>query len=241
MRSGIAIVLGTALIFATTAAVEAQKGNGHGPKPKATSTTTTTKTHGGGGTKVHAQATTTTKATKTTVAHGPKVKTTPGGGNKTRTTTATTTTTASAKKPSRTTSVATSGTTTSGTTTSGTTTGTVPLTKVQQKLQRNTNLASKLQGRLPAGTDLMTAADGFRNLGQFVAAVNVSNNLGLSFTELKTDMVTNGMSLGQAIQDQRKSVDGTAVARRAESDANTLITTTETTTSTTSKKSKKGS
>ena len=233
MRSGIAIVLGTALIFATTAAVEAQKGNGHGPKPKATSTTTTTKTHGGGTTKVHAQATKTPKATKTTVAQGPKVKTTPGGGNKARTTTATT---ASAKKPSRTTTVA-----TSGTTTSGTTTGTVPLTKVQQKLQRNTNLASKLQGRLPAGTDLMTAADGFRNLGQFVAAVNVSNNLGLSFTELKTDMVTNGMSLGQAIQDQRKSVDGTTVARRAESDANTLITTTETSTSTPSKKSKKGS
>jgi hypothetical protein len=53
----------------------------------------------------------------------------------------------------------------------------VPLTKVQQKLQRNTNLAAKLQGRLPAGADLMTAASGFKNLGQFVAAVNVSNNL----------------------------------------------------------------
>ena len=245
MRSGIAIVLGTALIFATTAAVDAQKGNGHGPKPKATSTTTTTKTHGGGVTKVQAQTTKathaqTTKTTKTTVAHGPKVKTTPGGGNKSRTTT-TSTVTASSKKPSRTTTAATSGTTTSGTTSTGTTTGTVPLTKVQQKLQRNTNLASKLEGRLPAGTNLMTAADGFRNLGQFVAAVNVSNNLGLSFTELKTAMVTDGMSLGQAIQDQRQSVDGTAIARRAEADANTLISTTETTTSATTKKSKKGS
>lgn len=101
------------------------------------------------------------------------------------------------------------------------------LTPVQQKLQRNTNLASKLQSRLPAGTDLNAAAAGFRNLGQFVAAVNVSNNLGLDFPTLKTAMVVDGNSLGQAIQAQKTTVDGNTVATRAERDADVEIRSTE--------------
>jgi hypothetical protein len=105
---------------------------------------------------------------------------------------------------------------------------------VQQKLQQNTNLASKLQSRLPAGTNLTAASSGFRNLGQFVAAVNVSNNLGIPFAQLKTRMVDQGMSLGQAIQDARpKTTDTTVVVRRAETDADALIRTTERTTTTT--------
>lgn len=100
---------------------------------------------------------------------------------------------------------------------------------VQQKLQRNTQLASKLQSRLPAGTDLMTAASGFRNLGQFVAAVNVSTNLGLDFTRLKTSMVEGGSSLGQAIQSQRRTVDGNTEAVRAQRDADAMIRATEST------------
>ena len=120
---------------------------------------------------------------------------------------------------------ATTGTTTSGTSTTGTT---VVLTPVQQKLQKNTNLAAKLQTRLPAGTDLNTAAAGFRNLGQFVAAVNVSNNLGLDFTTLKTAMVTDGKSLGQAIQSQKgTTVNATDQAHRAERDADAMIRSTE--------------
>ena len=124
----------------------------------------------------------------------------------------------------------TNSTTTTTTTTSGT--GTAPLSKVQQKLQRNTNLASKLESRLPAGTNLKQAADGFKNLGQFVAAVNVSNNHKLEFATLKTDMVDNGMSLGQAMQKQRKTIDGPVEAARAERDADTLIRITETTSTT---------
>jgi hypothetical protein len=99
----------------------------------------------------------------------------------------------------------------------------VTLSAVQQKLQRNRNLAGNLERRLPAGTDLIAAAEGFRNLGQFVAAVNVSNNLGISFTELKSRMVDDGMSLGQAIQAERNDVDATALVLRAERDAQTLI------------------
>jgi hypothetical protein len=119
-------------------------------------------------------------------------------------------------------------TTSSTSTTTTTAAGTIQLTPVQQKLQRNTNLASKLQSRLPAGTDLNTAAAGFKNLGQFVAAVNVSKNLGLDFPTLKTAMVTDGKSLGQAIQIQKgTTVDATHEAHQAESDANAMIRSTE--------------
>ena len=104
------------------------------------------------------------------------------------------------------------------------------LSPAQLKLQKNTNLAAKLQSRLPVGTNLQLAAAGFRNLGQFVAAVNVSNNLGIPFTELKKRMVDRGMSLGQAIQDTRpRTTDTTVIASRAERDADDLIRTTETT------------
>lgn len=138
---------------------------------------------------------------KTTTISGP-AKTTPKENHKAPTTPTTTTTP---------TTVATGST----------------LTPVQQKLQRNTNLASKLQSRLPAGTDLNAAAAGFRNLGQFVAAVNVSNNLGLDFPTLKTAMVVDGNSLGQAIQAQKTTVDGNTVATRAERDADVEIRSTE--------------
>jgi len=103
-----------------------------------------------------------------------------------------------------------------------TTTG-VTLTPVQQKLQKNTNLAAKLASRLPAGTDLMAASAGFKNLGQFVAAVNVSNNLAIPFADLKTKMVTDGKSLGQAIQVLKPAASATIEAQHAEYDARGMI------------------
>lgn len=57
-----------------------------------------------------------------------------------------------------------------------------------QLLAHNSKLSSNLQSLLPAGTDLQTAANGFKNLGQFVAAVHVSHNLGIPFDCLKADM-----------------------------------------------------
>jgi hypothetical protein len=77
----------------------------------------------------------------------------------------------------------------------------IPLNKAQQQLTKNTNLRLKLESRLPAGTDVIAAASGFRNLGQFVAAVNASSNQGFDFTALKTLMTgPEGLSLGQAKQ-----------------------------------------
>ena len=108
------------------------------------------------------------------------------------------------------------------------------LTPVQQKLKENTNLAAKVESRLPKGTDLMAASAGFKNLGQFVAAVNVSNNLGVSFEDLKTKMVTNNMSLGQAIQAVRPlTASPTIEAQRAEYDARGMISESEQAQSTT--------
>jgi hypothetical protein len=111
----------------------------------------------------------------------------------------------------------------SKTTRTTTTSSTRTLTPVQQKLARNTNLASKLQSRLPAGTDLQKAAAGFRNLGQFVAAVNVSHNLDIPFDQLKADMVKKGMSLGQSIQDLRPTADATRESEHAQADADDLL------------------
>ena len=116
----------------------------------------------------------------------------------------------------------------STTSTEKTTTGTSPattteLTAVQQKLKQNTNLAAKVATRLPQGTDVIAAAAGFKNLGQFVAAANVSHNLQISFTELKAKMMT-GMSLGQAIQAVRPlTASPTVEAQRAEYDARGMI------------------
>ena len=67
-------------------------------------------------------------------------------------------------------------------------------------LAKNTALEARLQALLPAGTNLQTAATGFKNLGQFVAAVHVSHNLGIPFDQLKAKLTgSNPESLGRAI------------------------------------------
>jgi hypothetical protein len=137
---------------------------------------------------------------------------------------------------SSTTTKKTSSSTTSSTSTTSGTGSTTTLTPLQQKLLKNTNLADKLRTRLPAGTDLMKAAEGFTSLGKFVSAVNVSyNHEGVKFTDLKTRMLDEGMSLGQALQDVKKTADVTAEVKKAETEADAMIksSTTTTTTSTT--------
>ncbi len=103
-----------------------------------------------------------------------------------------------------------------------------------QLLTQNTQLASKLTSLLPTGTNLQTAASGFRNLGQFVAAVHVSHNLEIPFDQLKcTELATadacgtmtvpsKGSHLGQAIQTLKpamSSTDSKSAAKQAEKEA----------------------
>jgi hypothetical protein len=82
-------------------------------------------------------------------------------------------------------------------------------------LPRNPKLVAKLQAMLPAGLSVDQAATGFRNQGQFIAAVNVSRNLGIPFADLKTSMVNDGLSLGQAIQRFKPAADTDVEATRA--------------------------
>jgi hypothetical protein len=91
---------------------------------------------------------------------------------------------------------------------------------VPEKLTDNTKLAAKLQGLLPASTNLQTAAQGFKNLGQFAAAVHVAKNLGIPFDQLKTKMMGPPKeSLGKAIHDLKPAANSREEARKAEKQA----------------------
>jgi hypothetical protein len=87
-------------------------------------------------------------------------------------------------------------------------------------LTQNTKLATRLGSLLPAGTNLQQAAAGFKNLGQFVAAVHVAHNLGISFDDLKARMTgSNWESLGKAIHDLKPEANSKAEAKRAKGQA----------------------
>jgi hypothetical protein len=91
----------------------------------------------------------------------------------------------------------------------------------QDLLQQNPKLSDNLGKLLPAGTDVQAAASGFKNLGEFVAAVHVSNNLGIPFADLKTKLLA-GDSLGSAIQTLKPEADAQVEARKARARADEL-------------------
>jgi len=235
-RSIFAIAACTALILSGPAYAQHGKGGG---KPTTTPSSTHVKSSPtkptNTGATTHGKSSAATQTTHgNSASHGPATKPTSSGtvthgksGEAHGGSTKHADTSSATKKSSTTTS---STSTTSKTGTGSTTT----LTPVQQKLVKNTNLADKLRTRLP-GVDLLTAADGFKNLGQFVAAVNVSaNHPGVEFTELKTRMVDQGMSLGQALQDVKKTANVTAEVTKAQTEADAMIKSSTTPTSTTS-------
>jgi hypothetical protein len=98
-----------------------------------------------------------------------------------------------------------------------TTTTTRTSTAASPNLPRNQQLVDRLRTRLdlPPGTDMAPYAAGFKNQGQFVAAVNVSRNLGINFVDLKSLMVDKNLSLGQAIHQLKPGVDVNVEAQRA--------------------------
>ncbi len=86
---------------------------------------------------------------------------------------------------------------------------------IDQQLSKNTQLSGKIQKL--TGMPAQQACDGFKNLGQCVAAAHVSKNLGISFACMRSDMTgqappsnsncpadtgtkAKSMSLGKAIQ-----------------------------------------
>ena len=88
-------------------------------------------------------------------------------------------------------------------------------------LDHNTQLSTKLEGLLGlsgpnALSTLKTDASGFKNFGQFVAAVHVTHNLGIPFSELQAKMTgSSAVSLGKAIQELKPDVDPKNEAKRA--------------------------
>ena len=160
-----------------------------------------------------------------------------------------------ASKPTTTSTSAstrTSAATTRTTSAGATTPTTLKLNPIAAKISSNHGLSSKVTTMLSTITDpktgkpitLNAASMGFKNQGQFIAALHVSQNLGVSFLDLKHAMVTSQAtgggttmsqtgSLGQAIQKVKGTSDTTAVTA-AQKQADDDITTTTSTRSNTS-------
>jgi hypothetical protein len=81
-------------------------------------------------------------------------------------------------------------------------------------------LLSKVQSLLPAGMTLNQASKGFKNEGQFIAALHASKNLNIPFAQLRTEMTGKDHdSLGVAIRELRPAADAEAQARLAQQQA----------------------
>ena len=69
---------------------------------------------------------------------------------------------------------------------------------------------ARLEAMLPPGMTLEQAASGFRNQGQFIAALEASSNQNIPFASLKTEMTgSSQLSLGEAIQKLKPATSGT--------------------------------
>ena len=88
-------------------------------------------------------------------------------------------------------------------------------------LSRSPQLSTRLDALLPKGENAQQACSGFKNLGQCVAAIHVSHNLGIPFDDLKAKMTGTGSeSLGKAIQGLKPAVNAKAEAKKAQKQAN---------------------
>jgi hypothetical protein len=127
-------------------------------------------------------------------------------------------------------------------------------TKLSERFKSDTAFQDRMEHLLPEGMSLETAQSGFKNKGQFIAALHVSQNLGISFALLKEKMTgipatptttstttptttsttqTNSspMSLGKAIQELKPTLTPTQVTvevQKAEQQAATTEQTTPT-------------
>jgi hypothetical protein len=89
---------------------------------------------------------------------------------------------------------------------------------IAAKISSHPQLNAKITALLPAHTTLNQASTGFKNQGQFIAALHVSRNLGISFAALKADMTTKHMSLGQAIQAVKHTSTTTATTQASKAE-----------------------
>jgi hypothetical protein len=112
-----------------------------------------------------------------------------------------------------------STTTTTPATSGATNTSPHVVNPIAAKISAKPQLNAKITAMLPTHMSLDRASSGFKNQGQFIAALHVSKNLGIPFKDLKNDMTRKNMSLGQSIQDLKKTAASTTEARRGEAEA----------------------
>jgi hypothetical protein len=91
---------------------------------------------------------------------------------------------------------------------------------IAAKVAMKPQLNARVTAMLPKNMTLNQASSGFKNQGQFIAALHVSRNLGIPFRALKSDMTRKHLSLGQSIQDLKKTSSAQHEARKAENEAN---------------------
>jgi hypothetical protein len=94
---------------------------------------------------------------------------------------------------------------------------------VATKIEADSALAAKVRTLLPANIALSDAAAGFKNQGQFIAALHVSQNLHIPWDQLKAKMTgSESMSLGAAIKSSRPEMSeqqANEEAKKAEKEA----------------------
>ena len=91
---------------------------------------------------------------------------------------------------------------------------------VPERIAANPALVTRLQPLLPPGMTIATAATGFKNQGQFIAALHVAHNLNIPFAQLKAEMTgVEHESLGQAIHELQPTANAKAAAKTAEQQA----------------------
>jgi hypothetical protein len=123
-------------------------------------------------------------------------------------------------------------------------------TKIASKPALNAKISAMLPTVKGETMSLNDASMGFKNQGQFIAALHVAQNLNISFVDLKNAMVTKTgtgataefkqtSSLGQAIQTVKKKADSTTEVEKAEEQTHADLTNTTTTSSTKTPKNKK--
>src|SRR5437773_8894761 len=84
---------------------------------------------------------------------------------------------------------------------------TVKDTDIAGRISRNSELNDRIAKLLPAGMNLKTASTGFKNQGQFIAALHVSKNLDIPFDQLKAKMTgSSSDSVGRAIHELRPAM-----------------------------------
>jgi len=181
----------TAVAVAALGTTAAAQGRGAGKAPTTKAPNVGTSAPKGGGATAHGASSTkagaagTSASTKTTgAAHGGSKKTTTTASTGTSSGSSTSTTTAS-----------------TGTTAAPTT---FEPNAISTKISKNPGQLAKVNAMLlTTGMSIEEASAGFRNHGQFMAALNVSKNQNIDFVLLKEAMTIDGLSLGQAAKQIR--------------------------------------